>query len=207
MVTKNMIAPFYLIVDNADVLPDYLPIGVKCVQLRMKDQAESVVRTHIRRAKEICAIHQCQLIINDYWKLALDEGCDYVHLGQEDLVDADITRIKQASVQLGISTHDRAELNRALAAGPDYVALGPVYATLLKKMPWRPQGLDKLKRWKASIGTIPLVAIGGFTPERAAGAFAHGADSVCVVTDVQQHENPASRIKQWLEVTSNSVAG
>jgi len=197
-----MIAPFYLIVDNADVLASYLPLGIKCVQLRMKDQPDTIVRDHIRRAKELCSTHDCQLIINDYWQLALDEGCNYVHLGQEDLAAADIERLKKASVRIGISTHDRAELNRALQAEPDYVALGPVYATLLKKMPWRPQGLDKLKRWKASIGDIPLVAIGGFTPERAAGAYAHGADSVCVVTDVQQHEDPVSRLKQWLDVTA-----
>ena len=199
-----MIAPFYLIVDNADVLQDYLPTGVKCVQLRMKNQSAPTVRDNIRIAKTLCEEHACQLIVNDYWQLALDEGCNYIHLGQEDLMDADIGSIKKAHIRIGISSHDRAELNRALAAEPDHIALGPIYATLLKKMPWRPQGLEKLQRWKDSIGDIPLVAIGGFTPERARGAFDHGADSVCVVTDVQQHANPVARIQEWLDVTSSA---
>ena len=198
-----MIAPFYLIVDNADVLQQYLPVGVRCVQLRMKDQTVAVVRDNIRAAKALCEEHSCQLIVNDYWQLAIDEGCDYVHLGQEDLTDADVGALKKENISIGISTHDRAELNRALASEPDYIALGPIYATLLKKMPWRPQGLAKLQRWKASIGDIPLVAIGGFTPERAEGAFSHGADSVCVVTDVQQFADPVTRIQHWLDVTSS----
>lgn len=141
----------------------------------------------------------CQLIINDYWELAIEEGCDFVHLGQEDLAGADVTRLKKAQIKIGISTHDKAELAIALSHQPDYIALGPVYATLLKKMPWRPQGLEKLQRWKNAVGDIPLVAIGGFTPERAAGAFEHGADSVCVVTDVLQHDDPVQRSREWLK--------
>ena len=101
-----------------------------------------------------------------------------------------------------MSTHDKAELARALALKPDYIALGPIYATLLKKMPWRPQGLEKLARWKSAIGSTPLVAIGGFTPDRAMAAYEHGADSVCVVTDVAQHNDPVERVKQWLSLTS-----
>lgn len=197
-----MIAPFYLIVDNADVLQQYLPMGVKCVQLRMKDQSAKTVQENIRAAKALCEQYNCQLIVNDYWQLAIDEGCNFVHLGQEDLRDADVNTLKNARVQIGISTHDRAELNQALAIEPDYIALGPIYATLLKKMPWRPQGLAKLQRWKDTIGNVPLVAIGGFTPERAKGAFEHGANSVCVVTDVQQHTDPVTRIREWLNVTS-----
>ena len=142
------------------------------------------------------------MIINDYWQIAIDEGCDAVHLGQEDLDTADIEQIKQRGIKYGLSTHDKAELARALALKPDYIALGPIYATLLKKMPWRPQGLEKLARWKSAIGSTPLVAIGGFTPDRALAAYEHGADSVCVVTDVAQHNDPVERVKQWLSLTS-----
>jgi len=140
----------------------------------------------------------CQLVVNDYWQLAIEEGCNGLHLGQEDLDDADMTAITAAGIRYGISTHDKAELQRAMALNPHYIALGPVYATLLKKMPWRPQGLEKLARWKQRIGKIPLVAIGGFTPERAAGAFAAGADSICVVTDIAQHNDPVARVREWV---------
>ena len=105
-----------------------------------------------------------QLVVNDYWQLALEEGCDFVHLGQGDLAGADLAALRRAGVRLGVSTHDHAELERALALHPDYVALGPIYPTLLKVMPWAPQGLARLSEWKRRIGALPLVAIGGLTP-------------------------------------------
>lgn len=200
-----MLHPFYLIVGETDHLEDYLAAGVRCVQLRIKEGTQAHCRREIRRARELCESANCSLIINDYWQLAIDEGCQAIHLGQEDLQAAQMDTIKAAGIKFGISTHDRAELNIALSHSPDYIALGPIYATLLKKMPWRPQGLPKLQRWKESIGDIPLVAIGGFTPERAAGAFEHGADSVCVVTDIATHSEPLARIKQWLSVTPKAV--
>ncbi len=196
-----MLDRFYLIVGDTRQLGEFLDAGVRCVQLRMKDTSESECRRQIREARELCEQAGATLILNDYWRLALDEGCHAIHLGQEDLQDAEMGTLRSAGMKIGISTHDRAELAIAQSHEPDYIALGPIYATLLKKMPWRPQGLDKLQRWKDSIGDTPLVAIGGFTPERAAGAFEHGADSVCVVTDIAQHADPVARVRQWLEVT------
>ena len=193
---------FYLIVDSTENLESFLNAGVRCVQLRVKDKSMDEVRTEIKTAKTLCARHQCQLIVNDYWQLAIEEGCDAIHLGQEDLSGADVAQIKNAQIKIGISTHDKAELAIALSHEPDYIALGPIYATLLKKMKWRPQGLEKLQRWNNAIGDIPLVAIGGFTPERAASAFEHGADSVCVVTDILQHSSPVERVQEWLRVVS-----
>lgn len=196
-----MLDRFYLIVEDSSRLESFLEAGVRCVQLRMKDMQETQYRAHIRQARALCDRHECTLIINDHWRLALDEGCDAIHLGQEDLQGADMAAIRRAGIRVGISTHDRSELEIARSHEPDYIALGPIYATILKKMPWRPQGLDKLQRWKQQIGDTPLVAIGGFTPERAAGAFAHGADSVCVVTDVLLNEDPLERVRTWLTVT------
>ncbi len=193
--------PFYLIVDSADWIEKLIPLGVKLVQLRMKNTPDEVLRRHIQRSKLVCKQFHCQLIINDYWKIAIDEKCDFVHLGQEDLADANVNEIRKAGLKLGISTHDTSELNKALAAKPDYVALGPIYQTILKKMKWQPQGLDKLARWKKLIGDLPLVAIGGLNPERAKAALNAGADSAAVVTDIIMSENPEQRVKQWLEAT------
>lgn len=81
------------------------------------------------------------------------------------------------------------------------MALGPVYPTLLKKMPWAPQGLEKLRKWKAMIGALPLVAIGGLTPDRLPGVFAAGADSAAVVTDIQQAPEPEQRTREWIRAT------
>lgn len=200
-----MFPRFYLIVDNCSKLEEFLIVGVKLVQLRMKEMSPQQYKAQIRQAKQLCDQYNAQLIINDYWQLAIEEGCDYIHLGQEDLAAADMSMIKKANLKLGVSTHDKKELQIALKHSPDYIALGPIYATILKKMKWHPQGLEKLQRWKQRIGDIPLVAIGGFTTERAAGAFAHGADSVCVVTDVLLADDPVARCKEWLETTHYSV--
>lgn len=193
--------PFYLIVDSADWIERLVPLGVKLVQLRMKGAEESVLRQHIRRARQYCADHGCQLVINDFWQIAIDEACDFVHLGQEDLATADLAAIRSAGLKLGLSTHDETELETALAAKPDYVALGPVYPTILKKMPWAPQGLERLTVWKEKIVPLPLVAIGGLRPDRLLGVFGAGADSAAVVTDITLHADPEARTREWLEVT------
>jgi thiamine-phosphate pyrophosphorylase len=125
-----------------------------------------------------------------------------VHLGQEDLAGADLAAIRQAGLRLGLSTHDRRELAVALDAKPDYVALGPVYQTILKKMTWAPQGLERLAEWKECVGARPLVAIGGLNPGRLAGVFEHGADSAAVVTDIIRNADPEARTREWLAATA-----
>ncbi len=194
--------PFYLIVDSAAWIERLVPLGVKLVQLRVKDMPPSALRTEIRAARNICAGQNCQLIVNDYWQLAIDEGCDFVHLGQEDLAEADRGAIRRGGLRLGVSTHDDAELETALAAEPDYVALGPVYPTVLKAMKWAPQGLERISAWKARVGDLPLVAIGGLTVERLGGVFAHGADSAAVVTDITRSADPEARTRAWIEATA-----
>lgn len=194
--------PFYPIVDSADWIERLVPLGVRLVQLRMKEAIATELRGHIRRAKASCAAHGCQLIVNDHWQLAIEEGCDFVHLGQEDLATADLATIRAAGMRLGLSTHDEKELETALAAAPDYVALGPVWPTILKKMPWAPQGLDRLRDWKARIGTLPLVAIGGLNTDRIGDVLAHGADSAAVVTDITLHADPEARTREWIDRTA-----
>lgn len=198
--------PFYLIVDRASWLPRLLPQGVKLVQLRAKDMDAAQLRTEITQAREVCARYGAQLIVNDYWQLAIELGCDFIHLGQEDLAEADLAFIRKAGARLGISTHDEAELEVALLAKPDYVALGPVYPTILKKMKWAPQGLERVSAWKKRVGDVPLVGIGGLTIERAPGVLKAGADSVAVVTDVLLNENPEARARDWVEATREVVA-
>ena len=194
--------PFYLIVDSAAWIERLVPSGVRLVQLRIKDLDEPALRREIRAAKATCARHGCQLIVNDYWQLAIEEACDFVHLGQEDLADADLAAIRKAGLKLGLSTHDHAELETALAASPDYVALGPVYPTILKAMKWAPQGLDRIAEWKRKIGRLPLVAIGGLNVARIDGVFAQGADSAAVVTDITRHPDPEARTREWLAATA-----
>ncbi|WP_212522792.1 thiamine phosphate synthase [Actibacterium sp. MT2.3-13A] len=192
---------FYPIFDSVDWLARALPLGVRLVQLRVKDRPESELRAEIVAAQALCRQHGAVLVVNDHWRLAIEAGCDWLHLGQEDLDEADLPAIRRAGLRLGVSTHDHAELDRALSLAPDYVALGPVYPTILKKMKWHQQGLDRVRAWKDLIGDIPLVAIGGMSVERAAGAFAAGADIVSAVTDITLHADPEARMRRWLEAT------
>ncbi|TIL62183.1 MAG: thiamine phosphate synthase [Mesorhizobium sp.] len=194
--------PFYLIVDSAAWIERLAPLGVRLVQLRVKNLDEATLRAEIRKAKALCARYKCQLIINDFWRLAIEEDCDFIHLGQEDLQAADLTRIRAAGLRLGLSTHDHLELETALAARPNYIALGPVYPTILKQMKWAPQGLERLGEWKRRIAPTPLVAIGGLNPDRIEGVFGAGADSAAVVTDITLDADPEARTRQWIEKTS-----
>jgi thiamine-phosphate pyrophosphorylase len=189
---------FYPIVPDLVWLRRLVPLGVKTIQLRLKDAPADVVIREIAASLDICAHHGCQLIVNDYWREAMSLGADYVHLGQEDLAGADVPALKAKGMRLGISTHDPEELAIALAVQPDYVALGPIYETKLKAMKWAPQGLDRVADWKRRIGALPLIAIGGITPQRADGVVAAGADSVAVITDFFTHADPDARVVQWL---------
>ena len=192
------LARVYPIVDSAAWISRLAPLGVRLVQLRIKERTPTEVRAEVRAARTLCLAAGMQLIVNDYWEVALEEGCDFVHLGQGDLAHADLAALRRAGVRLGISTHDHEELERALGAAPDYVALGPIYPTLLKAMPWQPQGLGRIGEWKRRIGAVPLVAIGGLTVPRLAGVFAAGADVAAVVTDIVRNRDPEGRARQWL---------
>lgn len=192
---------FYPIFDHPDWLERMLPLGVKLVQMRIKDLPADETRAALQRSKRLCDAVGVIMVVNDFWEMAIDLDCDWIHLGQEDLDDADMAAIRRAGFKIGISTHDEDELERALAEQPDYVALGPVYPTILKKMKWDEQGLDRVQQWKKHIGDLPLVGIGGMTIDRAAGVYAAGADIVSVVTDITLNENPEDRLKEWVKAT------
>jgi thiamine-phosphate pyrophosphorylase len=197
--------PFYLIVDDVAWLRRLLPVGVKLVQLRIKDRPDAEIREQVVTAKGLCARAGACLIVNDYWRIALDEGCDFVHLGQSDLDEADVPALQRAGVRIGISTHSHEELERALTFGPDYVALGPIYPTTLKVMPWAPQGLARISEWKRRVAPIALVAIGGLTVERLPDVFTAGADSAAVVSDVLRHATPELRAREWIDEAARSM--
>jgi thiamine-phosphate pyrophosphorylase len=197
---------FYPIVPDVTWLGRLVPLGIRTVQLRLKE-APDEVRRQLAAGLDICRRHGCHLIVNDHWHAAIELGANAVHLGQEDLAAADVAAIKAADIALGISTHSEEELEIALAAGPDYVALGPIYETKLKVMRWAPQGLERVAAWKQRIGSLPLVAIGGITPERAPGVLAAGADVVAVITDFMTHPDPEARVRTWLAWAAQARRG
>ena len=192
-----MLPRVYPIVESAAWVARLLPCGARLIQLRIKERPETL-RAEIRAARTLCAGAGAQLVVNDHWQVALEEDCDFVHLGQGDLDTADVPALRRAGVRLGLSTHDEAELERALALEPEYLALGPIYPTVLKAMAFAPQGLARIGQWKRRIGLRPLVAIGGLTLERLPGVFAAGADCAAVVSDIVRNSDPEARMRAWV---------
>jgi thiamine-phosphate pyrophosphorylase len=193
--------PFYPIVDSAQWVSRLVGVGATLIQLRIKDAAPSHIAAELHHAVTICRRSGATLVVNDHWKAAIDAGADWVHLGQEDLDEADVGALRAHGIQLGVSTHSHDELDRALSYDPDYVALGPIYPTILKAMAFAPQGLERIGEWKRFVGAIPLCAIGGLNVERGRACLAAGADIVSVVTDITLNADPEARAVEWIAAT------
>src|SRR3954467_4888735 len=179
---------FYPVVDSVAWVAHLVKLGVGTVQLRAKDLDDGAALQLVTDALEVTRDTPTKLVVNDYWRAAIVSGAKHLHLGQEDLAEADLDAIREAGLTLGISPHDDEELATALRAKPDYIALGPIFPTTLKSMRFAPQGIPKITEWKKRIGDIPLVAIGGIKLEQAAVIYAAGADSIAVVSDVTQND-------------------
>jgi thiamine-phosphate pyrophosphorylase len=199
---------FYPVVDSVAWVARLTKLGVGTIQLRAKNLDDAAALDIVRQALAVTKGTPTKLVVNDYWRAAIEARAQHLHLGQEDLAelgDADLKAIRAAGLTLGISTHDDEELATALKAKPDYVALGPIFFTTLKSMRFAPQGIPKIGIWKKRVGNIPLVAIGGIKFEHAAEIFAAGADSIAVVSDVTQNADPDARVKQWLGVSAKAA--
>ena len=207
----------YPIVDSAEWVERLAGAGARLIQLRIKERDEHFLRAEIRKALTAAHRHKAALVVNDYWHLALEEGATWLHLGQEDMVQADLAAIRRAGIRLGLSTHDEAELALALAAAPDYIALGPIFPTTVKVLKFSPQGIERISQWKQWIADFihaeappgmlmpALVAIGGITLDRARLCLDAGADSVAVVTDIVHAADPEARCRDWLAATSREA--
>ena len=199
---------FYPVVDSVAWVARLALLGVGTIQLRAKGLNDSEALQTIRDALEMTKGTEAKLVVNDYWRAAIMAGAKHLHLGQEDLADlaeADLKAIRRAGLTLGLSTHDDTELETALRAQPDYIALGPIFPTTLKSMRFAPQGIPKITEWKRRIGDIPLVAIGGIKLEQAAEIYAAGADSIAVVSDVTQNAEPDARVRAWLGLNAEAA--
>ena len=196
---------FYPVVPTADWIERLLGWGVRTIQLRIKtvDHAPEQIAAEVRAAINAGrAVPGAQVFINDHWQLALAGGAYGVHLGQEDLGVADIDALRSAGLRLGLSTHTPAELARAHAVRPSYLAIGPIYPTTLKKMPYEPVGLERLALWLQQSAPYPVVAIGGISLGRLPGVMACGVDGAAVVSAVTLAADPGQAVLQGLALTA-----
>lgn len=197
----------YPVVDSSVWVEKLLSLGIKTVQLRIKDEDSANLEREIERAIELGKTYQAQVFINDYWQLAIKHGAFGVHLGQEDLVKADLAAIQQAGLRLGLSTHGYYEILRAIHFKPSYIALGHIFATTTKQMPSQPQGITKLKLYQQLIGeSYPTVAIGGIDINNAEQIWQTGVNSLAVVRAITQADDIQLAIDSFYQVMTSSQA-
>ena len=204
-----LIAPigFYPVVATAEWVERLLGWGVRTVQLRFKAAGHTAleIEREVNAAVEAGRrVPGSQVFINDHWQCALAANAYGAHLGQEDLDIADIAALREAGLRLGLSTHTPAELARAHAVQPSYLAIGPIYPTTLKVMPYEPVGLERLKLWAPQAAPYPVVAIGGISLERLPGVMACGVDGVAVVSAVTLADDPEQAALQGLRLASRA---
>ncbi len=193
----------YPVVDDVSWIEQLLPLGINTIQLRIKDPDQHDLEKQIIRAIELGRQYGAQVFINDYWQLAVKYGAFGVHLGQEDIEQADLLQLSQAGLHLGLSTHGYYELLRIVQLNPSYIALGHIFPTSTKQMPSKPQGLLRLALYQTLIDSIscsdktgyPTVAIGGITPSNAEQIWQCGVSSLAVVRAVTQSESPKQVIE------------
>lgn len=200
----------YAIVDSSARLKAVLAAGVRTLQLRIKADAcpPDALCREVADSAAACRVAGARLFVNDHWQLAQEFDAGGVHLGQEDLLalgPRGRAQLRASGLALGISTHSLWELARAAALAPAYVACGPVWPTLTKRMPWRAQGLDNLAWWCAH-APAPVVAIGGIlTPPLAAEAASCGPDGVCVVRGLG--DDPAATVPAFAAALERGRSG
>ena len=185
----------YAVVGSVDWVRRCVEMRIDTVQLRVKDLPVPALRRAIEQSVASTRGSNTRLFVNDYWREAIDAGAYGVHLGQEDMTDADFPAIAKAGTRLGVSTHSYYEIARAHGVAPSYVAIGPIYATTTKPMKFAPQGTARLKRWvKLLRPRYPLTAIGGIDIERAPGVMATGVGSIAVVRAITEAVDPPAAV-------------
>ncbi len=202
---KMMFQPFkqceiglYPVVNSSRWLEMLLPVGVKCIQLRIKNKPRAELEAEISASVFLAKKYGATLFINDYWALAIQLGADGVHLGQEDLDTADIGKIHRAGLYLGVSTHCEDEVATAQALQPSYLACGPIFPTTSKIMKFAPQGIEQLQHWQRMLD-YPLVAIGGITLEKLPEVLKTGVEGIALISGITQSPDPIHTTHQFLK--------
>ncbi|WP_453934437.1 thiamine phosphate synthase [Acidovorax temperans] len=183
----------YAVLPDADWVGRMARAGVPTVQLRYKSDDAVAIAQEVRKAVAAVAGTPALLFINDHWREAIAAGAYGLHLGQEDLdalTPEELQTLRDSGLRLGVSTHGYAEMVRADAVGPSYIAMGAVFPTTLKKMATAPQGLGRLAAYAKLMKNYPQVAIGGIGQEQFAEVLATGVGSIAVVRALVNADQP-----------------
>ncbi|MEJ8847527.1 thiamine phosphate synthase [Variovorax rhizosphaerae] len=193
----------YAVLPDATWVGRMARAGVPTVQLRFKSDDPRAVEREVRAAIDAVAGTSSLLFINDHWHVAIDAGAYGVHLGQEDIDEADLDAIRAAGLRLGLSTHGYAEMLRVDALSPSYIAMGAVFPTTLKDMPTAPQGPTRLAAYARLLRDYPLVAIGGIDLGKLPEVLQSGVGSVAVVRALVAATSPETEIERFKRALEN----
>jgi len=185
----------YPVVDRSEKLRPLYECGITTAQLRVKELEGDALEAQIVQAIEVSEEFDARLFVNDYWQLAIQHGAYGIHLGQEDIQEADIDAIYEAGLRLGISTHTPEEIDIALGFEPSYIAIGPVFVPISKELKYDTVGTELLKRWAEAVD-YPVVAIGGITIDNIESvAKTKAASGIAMISGVLDEEGNISKPK------------
>ena len=186
----------YAVLPDAAWVARMVALGVPTVQLRFKSDDADAVQREVQASVKAVQGSQSLLFINDHWEAAIEAGAYGVHLGQEDMQDAPLERIRASGLRLGLSSHGYVEMLRAAHHEPSYIALGAVFPTTLKRMETAPQGLGRLNKYARLMRHRSLVAIGGIDLAAMPSVLQSGVGSVAVVRAITGAEDVAASVRQ-----------
>jgi len=178
----------YPVVDRAYKLRSLYEVGITTAQLRTKEAfSGKALEDEVIEAIKISEEFNARFFLNDFWELGIKHKAYGIHLGQEDIQEADVEAILDAGIRLGISTHTPKEIEFALGFEPSYLAIGPIYEPISKKLTYDPVGIEDLKRWAKNV-EYPIVAIGGITIENILHvAETKAASGIAMISDVLEN--------------------
>jgi len=178
--------------------------GARLLQLRVKDRPTREFLTLAQEVRTICHRYGSLLIINDRADIALAVEAEGVHVGQEDLPLAAARKVLGPGKLIGVSTHDPAQALAAGRGGADYLGFGPLFGTSTKATGYSARGLDQLREVRALV-SLPIVAIGGITAERAPAVLAAGADAVAMISELVLANDITAKVRETLETVKGPV--
>lgn len=196
----------YAVLPDADWVARMAQAGVPTLQLRFKSDDAGQVHRQIKASVRAVQGTPSLLFINDHWQAAIEAGAYGVHLGQEDMDAANIGQIRRAGLRLGLSSHGYAEMLKADAHSPSYIAMGAVYATTLKRMVTPPQGPSRLAQYAKLMADYPLVAIGGIDDGKLGAVLASGVGSVAVVRAITGAAKPEQAVADLMQKINGGLA-
>jgi len=193
----------YAVLPDANWIARSVELEIPTVQLRLKSEDKKAIEREVKAAVKAVDGSDTLLFINDHWQDAINAGAYGVHLGQEDMVDAPLEAIKSAGLRLGLSSHGYAEMIKAHAAQPSYLALGAVFPTTLKRMATAPQGLGRLGMYARLMRGQSLVAIGGIDLPSLPAVMQTGVGSAAFVRAITAADNlpeAVANLKQCMDL-------